>query len=68
MTHDAKAIVDLIRSEIMKVGWSETARRSGVNRSTLWRTFRWGADRVPSFYILAQVACTLGVRLEAHRG
>lgn len=32
-------IIAKIREGIVRIGWSETARRSGINRVTLYRTF-----------------------------
>lgn len=68
MTRDARAIVDLLREEIQRVGWSEVARRSGLRRENLHRVFKRGSGHLPSLSTISLVALAVGVRLEAHRG
>jgi DNA-binding phage protein len=60
----AAAICATVRASIVLAGWSETARRSGVDRTALHRAFppeRGG--RMPSFSMVIAVADALGLRL-----
>jgi DNA-binding phage protein len=68
MTRDARAIIDMLREEIKRVGWSETARRSGLDRTSLHRAFQERQHRFPSFVTVSLVAMALGVKLEARKG
>ena len=67
MTRDADAIVNLLREEIERVGWSEVARRSGIERTALHRAFQARRGRAPAFTTVMFVAEALGVKLEARR-
>lgn len=67
MTRDARAIIDMLREEIERVGYSETARRSGVDRTSLHRAFQRRTGRLPAFSTIALVAMALSVRLEARK-
>lgn len=39
-TANGLAIVGQIRAAIVATGWSETSRRTGLDRTTIWRAFR----------------------------
>lgn len=62
---DAEIVCEELRAAIVRTGWSETARRSGVDRCNLHRAFT--AERrgggLPSFATVAAVARALGLRL-----
>lgn len=64
MTPDAQAICAILRAAIVRTGWSETARRSGVNRVTLHRCFpHRGSGTNPSLATIAAVAGALSLQL-----
>lgn len=68
LTPDGQAICALLRGEIARVGWSETARRAGVDRCNLHRAFP--ADpgkRNPSFATVTEVARALGLEVTVRR-
>lgn len=62
---DASASVAFIRARIETVGWSETARRSGLHRCHLHRAF--GANRrgsgLPTLRTLTALLPVLGLEL-----
>jgi DNA-binding phage protein len=62
ITHDGAAVIDTLRSQIERIGWSETARRSGIARETLHKAFK---RRTMSFMTVQRVAQAVGVRLDA---
>jgi DNA-binding phage protein len=67
LTADAQVICARLRTEIIRTGWSETARRSGVERAALHRAFMGGGKRVPSFQTIASVAQALGLEFSLQR-
>lgn len=68
MTVDGLAIFALLRVEIVRVGWSETARRCGIDRTALHRAFRdKPATRSPHFGTIMAVADALGLEFTVRR-
>lgn len=64
MTADAEAVRRVLRAEIVRVGWSETARRCGMDRTALHRVFRINpATRCPNFATIASVAQALNLEI-----
>jgi DNA-binding phage protein len=62
ITRDGAAVIDTLRAQIERIGWTETARRSGIARETLHKAFK---RRSMSFMTVQRVADAVGVRLEA---
>lgn len=60
------ALVAQLREAIVRTGWSETARRAGVNRCALHRSFKRGGT--PSFERIDAVAEAVGMRVSLTRG
>jgi len=52
-----------IRAAITAMGWSETARRSGVDRVTLHRVFGENGRGHPTLETIERVLPTLGLNL-----
>lgn len=67
LTEDGRAICALVRSEIVRVGWSEIARRSGMDRTALHRAFPPKGDRNPSFRTMTSVADAVGLEFTVRR-
>jgi DNA-binding phage protein len=68
MTPAGQALFAQIRVAIVRQGWSETARRSGVRRETLHRTFGPNPDiRAPNLNTIDAVVTALGLRLSLTR-
>lgn len=68
MTRDAEAICEELRAAIVRTGWSETARRCGIDRTALHRSFRpKRGNGQPSFVTVSLVAEALGLRLSIER-
>lgn len=64
MTPDAHTICNRIRSLIVGRGWSETARRVSVDRTSLHCAFPdLPTGRAPSFRTVTEVAASFGLRL-----
>jgi DNA-binding phage protein len=60
MSPAARKLIAEVAAAIERTGWSETSRRSGVDRVSLHRAF--GAKTtVPSFTTLDRVAQALGL-------
>lgn len=59
-------IVAQIRTRIKLMGWSYVARKSGVERPTLWRAFGDGCcpNRSPTLTTLNAVLPVIGLELE----
>jgi DNA-binding phage protein len=55
------SVLDGMRAAIKRVGWSETARRSGVDRVTLHRVFGEGGN--PKLSTIEKVAPHVGVAI-----
>lgn len=72
MSPSAQALCAQVRSAIVRTGWSETARRSGIRRETLHRSFSGRPDaQTPSLTTIAAVADALDLALsvtEARHG
>jgi probable addiction module antidote protein len=66
VTRDARDIVDVLGAEVKRVGYTETARRTGIDRCSLHRAFR-SKSSMPAFSTIALVAMAVGVKLEARR-
>jgi DNA-binding phage protein len=63
-TADALALCAALREHIIRAGWSETARRTGIDRCALHRAFpekRRGT--MPAFVTVSLVAAALNLRL-----
>lgn len=56
-------VVSEIRAAIVRMGWSETARRSGVDRTVLHRTFAEKPRKGPSLRTIERVLPALGLEL-----
>lgn len=54
-----------VRARIQSVGWSETARRSGINRVTLHRCFGERARNDPGLETIVAVLPHVGLELAA---
>jgi DNA-binding phage protein len=68
LTADGRAMLDLLGAEIARVGWSETARRSGVCRINLHRTFGpTRSVRAPNLATLCAIAEALGFELTVRK-
>ena len=59
-TAHGRRVVETLAAETRHVGWSETARRSGIDRTVLHRAFR---NQRLSFVTVQCVARALGYRL-----
>jgi DNA-binding phage protein len=57
-------IRDQVREAIVRVGWSETARRSGYDRCNLHRAFRKNSRTVPNLATIVDVAEAVGLKIE----
>lgn len=63
-TPDSTAVVAAPRAAIVRTGWSETARRCGLDRTSLHRAFRANpSTRSPNLGTVAAVALALGLEL-----
>lgn len=67
VTRDAFEVIAVIREEIEHVGYAEVARRSGLDRTFLYRAFRDRTDGCPNFVTVALAAEALGMRIEVVR-
>lgn len=67
LTPDARAICALVRREIVRTGWSETARRAGVERTALHRAFPPRGQRNPSFVTFTNVAAAVGLEFTVRK-
>lgn len=56
-------MIEQIRAAIARVGWSETARRSGVDRVTLHRCFGNSGNQNPKLATIEAVLPHVGLRL-----
>jgi DNA-binding phage protein len=56
-------VVEQIRAAIERIGWSETARRSGVNRVTLHRCFGKNGREHPTMTTIERVLPHIGLRI-----
>lgn len=57
-------IVDQVRARINAIGWAEVARRSGIDRTQLYRNFSPSAGHAnPRLTILLAVAPAVGFEL-----
>jgi DNA-binding phage protein len=65
LTPDAQAVRARLRREIVRTGWTETARRTGYARGALHRAFAGapGRQQSVSFNMIAGVAQALGFDL-----
>jgi DNA-binding phage protein len=67
MTPDGQLICARLRKAIIKTGWSETARRVGMDRTALHRAFApHRGNRTPSFVTISLVAQALGLKLTVY--
>ena len=66
-TPAARAVCSLVRREIIRVGWSETARRCGMDRTALHRAFPPACNRNPSFVTLTNVAAAVGLEFTVRK-
>lgn len=60
-------VIAAIRAAIERIGWSETARRSGVERTHLHRSFGENGREWPSLSTIERVLPHLGLRLRVER-
>lgn len=67
VTSDAYSVIAVIREEIEHVGYAEVARRSGLDRTFLYRAFRDRSDGCPNFVTVATVVEALDMRIEVVR-
>lgn len=69
MTPDAQALCVQLRAGIVRTGWSEMARRTGLDRCALHRSFpEIRGNRSMNLMTAALVANALGLRLSLTRG
>jgi DNA-binding phage protein len=67
-TPDARDICAILRDEIVRTGWSETARRAGVERTALHRAFQASPGKHnPSFATVTKTAQALGLEFTVRR-
>lgn len=59
-------IIEQIRAGIERIGWSETSRRCGVDRTVLHRTFG-NNPRGPSLRTIQRVLPALGLELSIRK-
>jgi DNA-binding phage protein len=64
VSRDGQDLLATLREEVEFVGWTETARRSKIDRCSLHRAFRNGT---PLFSTVAAVAEAVGMKLEVRR-
>jgi DNA-binding phage protein len=57
------SVVADIRAGIERVGWTETARRSGIDRGTLHRSFGKNARRIANLSTVERVVPHIGLAL-----
>jgi DNA-binding phage protein len=60
---DPVAWVDLLRANVEAVGYAEVARRAGLVRENVWRSFNGRHGSIPGLRTLAKVAAALGLDL-----
>jgi DNA-binding phage protein len=66
LSPDARAICAVLRAEIIRAGWSATARLANIGRASLHRAFPADPGKsAPSFATVADVARALGLELTA---
>lgn len=58
-----EAIVARVRPAIREIGWSEFSRRSGVERSLLYKIFGANGSQTPTVSTLEKVLACLGEQL-----
>lgn len=65
MTADGQAICDELRAAAERLGWCELGRRTGRDRTALYRSFSGKPDGYkPGFRTVTDVAEALGYRLQ----
>lgn len=67
VSSNAYEVISVIREEIEHVGYAEVARRSGLDRTFLYRAFQDRSDGCPNFVTVALTAEALGMRIEVVR-
>ena len=64
MTRCGRRVIDTLRRDIERVGWTTVASRTGIRRESLHRAFRAGRAEPPSFSTIMAVAQAVGRTLE----